>query len=39
VLFGLVEVFYGMKVSEIYVVGSLAGAFGIEAIGFLLRKK
>jgi hypothetical protein len=39
VLFGLLEAFYGVQVREIYVMGSLAGAFGIEAIGFLTNKK
>lgn len=39
VLFGLLEAFYQIQVREIFVMGSLAGAFGIEAIGFLTQKK
>lgn len=39
VLFGLLEAFYHIEVREIFVMGSLAGAFGIEAIGFLTKKK
>lgn len=39
VLFGLLEAFYGVQVREIYIAGSLAGAFGIEAISFLTKKK
>jgi len=39
VLFGLLEAFYGTQVREIFVMGSLAGAFGIEAIGFLTKRK
>jgi len=38
VTFGLLEAFYGVQVRDTYVVGSLAGAFGIEVIGFLLKK-
>lgn len=38
VLFGLLEAFYGIQVREVFVMGSLAGAFGIEAIGFLASK-
>lgn len=38
VTFGLLEAFYGTQVRDVYVVGSLAGAFGIEVIGFLLKK-
>lgn len=39
VLFGLLEAFYQIQVREIYVMGSLAGAFGIEAITFFVNKK
>lgn len=38
VFFGLMEVFYGVQVRDTYVVGSLAGAFGIEIIGFMFKK-
>lgn len=38
VFFGLLEAFYGIKVREMYVMGSLAGAFGIEALGFFTSK-
>ncbi len=39
VFFGLLEAFYQIQVREIYVMGSLAGAFGLEAISFFLKKK
>lgn len=38
VVFGLLEAFYHIQVREIFVMGSLAGAFGIEAIGFLTQR-
>jgi len=38
VLFGLLEAFYGVKVRELYIMGSLVGAFGLESIGFLTSK-
>jgi hypothetical protein len=38
VIFGLLEAFYGVQVREVYVVGSLLGAFGIETVGFFARK-
>lgn len=36
---GLVEIFYGIQVREVYVVGALAGGFGIEMIGFFMGKR
>lgn len=39
VLFGLLEAFYHLQVRDIYVLGSLAGAFGIETINFFTKKK
>lgn len=39
VLFGLLEAFYGVQVREIFIGGSLAGAFGIETVSFFARKK
>lgn len=39
VMFGLLEAFYGIKVRESFIVGSLVGAFGIEAIGFFVKSK
>lgn len=38
VLLGLLEAFYHIQVREIFVMGSLAGAFGIEAITFLTNR-
>lgn len=38
VLFGLLEVFYAVQVREIFVIGTLAGAFGIEAVNFFIRR-
>lgn len=38
VLFGLLEAFYGTKVREVYIMGSLAGAFGLESLNFLNNK-
>lgn len=38
VMFGLLEAFYSVQIRDVYVVGSLVGAFGIEAVGFLLKK-
>ena len=37
VIFGLLEAFYGVQVREIYVIGSLSGAFGIEMSTFLTK--
>lgn len=39
VLFGLLEAFYGIQVREMYVLGSLAGAFGVETVGYFTRNK
>jgi len=39
VLFGLLEAFYHIKVSEIMTLGSLAGAFGIEAVTTIMKKR
>ena len=39
VLFGLIEVFYHIQVREVFVMGSLAGAFGLEAAGLFINKK
>ena len=39
VLFGLIEVFYHIQVREVFVMGSLAGAFGLEAAGLFIKKK
>lgn len=39
VLFGLLEAFYGIQVREIYILGSLAGAFGVETVGYFTRIK
>lgn len=39
VIFGILEAFYHIQVREIFVMGSLAGAFGIEAVGLFTRKK
>jgi hypothetical protein len=39
VVFGLLEAFYSIQVREVFVVGSLLGAFGIEAISFFSRFK
>jgi len=39
VLFGLLEAFYQIQVRELYVMGSLAGMFGVEAIGFFISKR
>ena len=38
VIFGLLEAFYGIQVREVFVMGSLAGAFGIESISFFTRR-
>jgi hypothetical protein len=38
VLLGLLEAFYHIQVREIFVMGSLAGAVGIEAITFLTNR-
>lgn len=38
VLLGLLEAFFHIQVREIFVMGSLAGAFGIEAITFLTNR-
>ena len=35
----LVEILFGFHVREIYVISSFAGAFGIEAVGQILKKK
>lgn len=37
VIFGLLEAFYGIQVREIFVIGSLSGAFGIEFASFMSR--
>lgn len=39
VLFGLLEAFHGIQVRETFINGSLAGAFGIEVIGFVFKNK
>ncbi len=39
VFFGLLEAFYQIQVREIFVMGSLAGAFGIETLSFFLNKR
>lgn len=39
VLFGLLEAFYGIQIRETYIVGSLVGAFGIEAVNFFVKNK
>lgn len=37
VVFGLLEAFYGIQVREIFVVGALSGAFGIESMNLIAK--
>lgn len=39
VVFGLLEAFYLIQVREIFIIGSLLGAFGIEAVSFISKFK